>query len=393
MPAPVIARRERREEQRAAQRRVGRSTTLVTSTKSAKRSWLIAVAMAFIGGVGIAYSIARHETNALVSPSVQRISPMHVGLTLGRLLEMEPPELAEVDIAEANLLCARGLPGSENLDVHGALKLIDYWTDQVALETRRNWHRFKDRPEEYENSELYYRIGMLVTVLQQDLGVHYNAELIDVPENKVDEKFLADPSNMFLTGVLGEKRMGTCSSMPVLYAAIGRRLGYPLSLVSAKDHLFLRWQRSGEDAFTNIEATSQGITMHDDDYYKKWRSITEEEIKAGICLRSFTPPQELAVFMQTRAAEMQYHKRSPEALVAYAEAARLWPENRVMKTFMADILVKVAPWEFTSSPAASEAMSPQEMIEQENRRMLAGEHPEIDWNLVFQKNRTTQKNP
>jgi hypothetical protein len=389
----VTSRRERRQEQRAAERTLRRSSSPANAIKPTRRYWLIGLAVAFIGGAGIAYSVARHQAKDLVSPSVQRVSTVHSGLTLGRLLELSVAEVAEVDIAEANLLCAKGLPGSENVDVQGALKLINHWTDRVDLETRRNWHRFKERPEEYENSEVFYRMGMLVTVLQQDFGVRYNAELIDIPDNKVDEKFLSDPSNMFLTGLLSEKPMGTCSSMPVLYAAIGRRLGYPLSLVSAKDHLFLRWQRSGSDGFVNIEATSQGITLHDDNYYKTWRGITEEDIKSGLYLRSLDPMQELAIFVQTRAAVLQYHGRAHDALVAYAEAARLWPENRNLRTFLADAVVRIAPSEFSRVPDGKAAMSSQEMIEQENRRMLAREHPEIDWHLVFQKNHTAPKNP
>lgn len=389
----VTSRRERRSERRATERAVRRSSMPLRSNKVARANWLVAIVIAFIGGVALAYSFAHHQARGLIAPSAQRIAEVHAGLTLGQLLEKPAAELANVDIAEANLLCAKGLPGSENLNVRGSLKLIDYWTDQVGLETRRNWHRFKERPDEYENSEIFYRMGMLVTVLQQDLNVHYNAELIDVPNNKVDEKFLADSANMFITGLLGEKRMGTCSSMPVLYAAIGRRLGYPLSLVSAKDHLFLRWQRSGSDEFVNVEATSQGIALHDDNYYKKWRGITDEDIKSGMCLRSLDPVEELAVFVQTRAAVLQHHNRPQEALVAYAEAARLWPANRVLKTFLADLLVRIAPEEFSPISAAPAPIGSQEIIQQENQRMLAREHPEIDWRLVFQKNHTAPKNP
>lgn len=262
------------------------------------------------------------------------------GFATHRLIERSNTAFT-TDIAEENLRSAQGLPNSENVDVEAALKVIDRWTNVVDHETRRNWHRFQDHPEDYENSEVFYRMGMLVTVLQQDLGVRYNPALVDVPDEKIDEAFLSDPSNIFLNGLLGAKRLGTCSSMPVLYAAIGRWLGYPLHLVTAKDHLFLRWQSPGEATYTNIEATNHGITLPDNDYYKHWRQISDADIKAGRELRSLTSSQEIAVFMQTRAAVLQYHGRLSEALEAYKEAARLWPQNATIQTYIDDLTARM----------------------------------------------------
>jgi hypothetical protein len=58
----------------------------------------------------------------------------------------------------------------------------------------------------------------------------------------MNDGFFADPSKVFLHGLLGPERVGTCSSLPVLYVAVGRQLGYPLKLVTAKGHLFVRWE-------------------------------------------------------------------------------------------------------------------------------------------------------
>ncbi len=305
---------------------------------------------------------------------------------------MSPSELADVDIAEMNLLCAKDLPGSENLEIPKALKIIDYWTDRIDLETKRNRHRFKEHPEEYENSEIYYSMGMIVTVLQQDLDVRYNPALTD-SDNLGDEAFLSDVSNEFLNGLLSDKRMGTCASMPVLYVAIGRRLGYPVSLVNAKDHLFVRWQRPGEGAFRDLEATSQGIVFKTDEDYKAWRKIPDEEIKSGVSLHTLTPEHALAIFMHMRAGALQFHKRLPEAVVAYGEAARLWSENKIFKTYLADAVVKIAPWEFTPIVDERRPLSPKETIDQENRRLLKEQHPEVNLDIVEQKNHITPKKP
>jgi hypothetical protein len=353
--------------------------------------WPLGLAAAFMIGALVVYPIARIQSR-VPEQSRQRISTVPAGLTLGHLLEMSPAQLADVDIAEMNLLCAKDLPGSENLDAQKELQIVDYWTDRVDLETRRNRHRFKEHPEEYENSEIYYSMGMIVTVLEQDLGVRYNPALTD-SENLPDAAFLSDTSNVFLTGLLGDKKVGTCVSMPVLYVAIGRRLGYPVSLVNAHDHLFVRWQKPGEDTYRNLEATSQGIVFKTDEEYRAWRKIPEQEIKSGVSLRSLTPEQTLAIFMETRAGALRFHKRLAEAVVAYAEAARLWPENRIAKTYLADTIVEVAPWEFTPVVKTQRPLSQKERIDQENRRLLKEQHPEMNWDLVEQKNHTDPKEP
>jgi hypothetical protein len=181
--------------------------------------------------------------------------------------------------------------------------------------------------------------------------------------------------------------------MPVLYVAIGRRLGYPVSLVAAHDHLFVRWQRPGEDASRDLEATSQGVVFQTDDYYKEWRKIPEEEIKSGVSLHSLTPQQELATFVQMRAGALQFHKRLPEAVAAYSESAKLWPENRIFKTSLADAIVKFAPSEFTPVVRQRTPLSPEEMIDHQNAELLKREHPDVNWDIVDQKHHAVPNKP
>lgn len=91
--------------------------------------------------------------------------------TFASLLALKPHQLEGTDIALLNLHCAEGLHGSENLDLDKTLDGIDEMATRVRLETERNFHRFRSNPAEYENSEVYFRMAMLVTVLQQDFGI------------------------------------------------------------------------------------------------------------------------------------------------------------------------------------------------------------------------------
>ena len=137
-------------------------------------------------------------------------------------------------------------PITETLVVEEAETLIDGMARRVATETEKYFWKFKANPADFNSSEGYFQVLTLVTVLQQDFGVHYNPERIRSPN-------FADSRDMFLHGLLTGEREGTCVSMPVLYVAVGRRLGYPLKLVAAKGHLFARSEGRRAEFLTSVQ--------------------------------------------------------------------------------------------------------------------------------------------
>jgi hypothetical protein len=239
---------------------------------------------------------------------------------------MSPDELAKVDIAVMNLLCAKGLPGAENLDIPVILKQLDEWAAKVKLETERHLYRVNDPryAEHYANSEARLRAEFIVQVLQEDCQVRYNPDRIYDPDFR-------DSRNMFIHGIMPAASGGTCASMPVMYVAIGRRLGYPMKLVLAHSHIFCRWDDVKERF--NIEGASNGNVLYDpDEYYMTWpKPLNEVEIASGVYLASLTPTQELAVFLEIRGSCCLANRRSPDARAAFAEAHRLEP--RAPNTF------------------------------------------------------------
>ena len=104
------------------------------------------------------------------------------------------------------------------------------------------------------------------------------------------------------------------SSLPVLQVAIGRRLGYPLKLVTTKGHLFVRWEDSTERF--NIEASGNGVNRFSDDYYRHWPlEVSDAEIQAEGYLKSLSPSEELAVFLSIRGMcwrDAHDHKQAAE---------------------------------------------------------------------------------
>jgi hypothetical protein len=164
-------------------------------------------------------------------------------------------ELSRVDIAIMNLACAEGLSGSERTNAEACQRTLDAWAEKVRWQTLKHFRRFEYCPDEFHRSEAYFRALVLITVLQRDCGVRYNPAKIPA-----DAVFTTEDT--FIHGIV-DGLGGTCANMPVVYVAVGRRLGYPLRLVVAHGagfgHFFARWDDPHGERL-NIEATAQGLS-------------------------------------------------------------------------------------------------------------------------------------
>lgn len=223
--------------------------------------------------------------------------------SFAELCAVNTNDLAKYDIALMNLLCAEGLRGAESLNVTDCLATLDNMAASVKFETQRAYYKFREHPENFNNSEGYYDMMMLATVIQQDYGIRYNPAHIEMPSQALesDDSFFANSQDVLIHGLARQNGMGTCSSMPVFYVAVGRRLGYPLKLVKAKGHLYARWDAGSQSRNFNIECTSIGFVSHTDEEYRTWPApFTPEEEKSESYLKSLTPVQELAVFLTIR---------------------------------------------------------------------------------------------
>ena len=244
------------------------------------------------------------------------------------LCALNTNELEHCDVALMNLLCAEGLRGAENLNVSNCLATLDQMAAHVKFETERHLYKFLQNKAEYNNSEGYFRMLMMATVLQQDWDIRYNPDRIPQPGRHPEPStaFFANSQDVLIHGLARHDGKGTCSSMPVFYIAIGRRLGYPLRLVKAKHHLFARWV-DGINGF-NIEGTSIGFVSHDDSYYRGWPApFTAEEEQAESYLKPLTPEQEFSVFASIRGAVLEAANNPAWALGAYAQAFYKDPQS------------------------------------------------------------------
>ena len=276
------------------------------------------------------------STSALPALSVARETALgDPSLELERCCHWSDEELTKLDIAALNLMCAGGLPGAENLDFARLHDWLDDAARQADFQTRRHWYRFNLSLEKYHTSPGFFCCSFLLQTLQEDFKVRYNP--VRARDHKFQDLKCPDPDfrdsrDLFIHGII-DGDGGTCASMPVLYVAVGRRLGYPLTLVESRGHLFMRWDDPagkclGVPEVLNIEGAGEGIALYPDSHYREWpEAWTATDEAGGWFLNSLTPRQELAAFLVTRAACLEDNRRLPEAVQAYIWARDLAPHD------------------------------------------------------------------
>ena len=331
------------------------------NAKSSLRYWQIALGFSSAFSLGLLALIATQSKSQPVRslrPTVPTVTETTPALpTLAELSMMSSEELAQQDLALLNLRAAEGLLGAEKLNVTEVLSTLDRWAQKVKLDTDRNLYRFLQKPDEFHHSEAYYRMLMLVTVLQQDFGVHYNQERI----NDID---FTRSQDLFLHGMVGSSNGGTCVSMPVLYTVVARRLGYPVYLVNAKEHLFCRWDVPGERI--NVEGTNQGMNSFDDLHYRNWpHPISTQEVESGHYLKSLTNAESFSAFLAARGHCFEDSGNRSDAAVCYSLAVKHSSNHPMDRSILSQL---VRPKTIEDYP---ELLAQQERLRQEQERRSA----------------------
>lgn len=254
--------------------------------------------------------------------------------SFAELIELSIMQLEKVDIARMNLLCAEGLPGAEKLDIEKTLVTLDKWSEHVKQDTKKRSTQYFKNPARYDNSFSKFKAVNLALTLMEDFGLGYNMQLIEsgAMSDIRSTRFFKDSKDLFLHGFI-EIKTGSCSSLPVLMVAVGRRIGYPLYLVTCKSHLFCRWD-DGKEKF-NIETASRGVDSKPDSYYRSWpHPSTEQEVQREKYLKTLTPLEDLGIFAQIRAACLQENKQFESSAQAYKVALRAFPESEHLRMYL-----------------------------------------------------------
>lgn len=105
--------------------------------------------------------------------------------------------------------------------------------------------------------------------------------------NKVDDKLI---SHYLAT------RLGNCVTMPVLFVILGQKLGLPVTLSTAPQHVFAKF-RKDDGTWTNLELTSYGGQT--DEHYRERMGISDAALAHHIYLQTLTRKQSAQVIMET----------------------------------------------------------------------------------------------
>jgi len=290
--------------------------------------------------------------------------------------------IGRLDIGALNLICAAGLPHAEELDIVEHLAWLDEAANQVELQTRSSLDELARTPAVYNNSPGYFCCNYLLRALQEILGVRYNPARItdsDFQNPLCINPDFRDSRDLFIHGMM-DGPGGTCASMPVIYVAVGRRLGYPLKLVEAPGHLFFRWEGSRFNVFErfNVEGSGHGISFYSDDFYLTWPSEWLPCDKAGgWYLKSLSPVEELAAFLSTRGSCLEDNGRTREAIQAFEWASSLLPDDLRYSSQLVKLMRRELRDGFRALEAERQAFEMDRMIlEQQKRRLPDQRHPD-----------------
>ena len=257
--------------------------------------------------------------------------------TLGDLLDLPEDKLERVDIARMNLLCATGLPNSDNIRLNDYLRTLDKWGEVAKKAEEQYLPTYYRNPAKYENSLSKFKAITLALTIQEDLKCGYNMDLVysGAMQDWKSTRFFTDSRDLFLHGLV-EQQKGTCASLPFLVVALGRRCGYPLYLVSSKGHLFCRWQDPKETF--NLEVSGRGVDIFPDSHYLKYPlPFTEAERLDEKYLKTHTPTEELGLLMNTRAFCLKANGLNKQGVDAYEKSLRGFPNSKLTRAYINDL--------------------------------------------------------
>ena len=295
-----------------------------------------------------------------IQPAVNSISQAGPR-TVWQLLALPDSELEKVDVIELNLAVAREIPGLEDLDIAKYQRIVDGWANDIRPRLPAAEQAFAQTPEKWQNDVRFFRLGVVASYLNEHVGIAYIDEQKQVQiearkTGKPVEIRYTNPGDLFVHDLIDNKR-GTCGNMPTLHVAMGRRLGWPVSLAAVKAHTVCRCD-DGQVVY-NIETThtEQGgmFSAGTDAEYLEDFGLPKRAITSGSDLNSMTARQMLGYFIGLRARHFADTGRMDLADRDYALARALLPNHR--KTWQASMEVAILKGTHLFNPGETEGPS------------------------------------
>jgi Transglutaminase-like superfamily len=234
-----------------------------------------------------------------------------------------------IDVGMASYLVAADLPAFRNLSPEQYNQTLNDLADRTAAIMTFGQ---RDQPFIYERPDPNWYVYTYASTMI-GLGMDYPEvfKKFELSPGETTSMF-ADERNVFLPGLL-ETGKGSCISLPMLYLAIGQRLGLPVHLVTVGKHTFIRWE--DDHIRLNIETTitNQVAVTENDEGYLKMEGLTRGELQGTDTLRNLTNREVVGILFHARSGVYAAHgpDYSREALRDAERAVHLAPENRLAR--------------------------------------------------------------
>ena len=281
-------------------------------------AWVAAaVAISFVAGWGASSWRAHQDELALGTPVPYS---QRVGTRIGLSAELEAwlakpdVELENADPLELNLLVAKGLPECSSIDIAACKRQVDGWADEIRAELAANPHGFENDRGKW-GTRRRFELAVMGSVLMEDRRIGY-----------VDRVSHSNAGHKFAHGVL-QSGAGTCATLPVIWAALGRRLGHPISIAQVPEHLYCIVDDGQEKI--NLETTgSAHLSMNSDERMR--RMCPPELVANGTFMRPFSNRELIGIFVGLRAEVWEAKGDFEKALSDYQRAHEIVPGNAVI---------------------------------------------------------------
>ena len=133
------------------------------------------------------------------------------------------------------------------------------------------------------------------------------------------------PGAQLLTSYLATRK-GNCVSMPILFLALGERLGIDVTLSTAPLHLFVKWTDNATGKTWNLETTSgAGFTL--DEHYRKNLPMTDEAVANGVYLKTLSRREALSIIATGVLDHLLAAGRYEEAIAVADVLIEAYPAN------------------------------------------------------------------
>jgi hypothetical protein len=268
-----------------------------------------------------------------------------------QLAALSDEELEKVDVVLLNLAVAKQYPGLEDLNVAHYQWTVDKWANSVRKLLTKREHDFQLNPAGWRNDIRYFRISVLCHFMRHVLDIRY----IEEQEREMKEAhargeksgvLYKDPREQFIHGVIDTRR-GTCANIPVVFLALARRLGWPVSLACAESHILCRFD-DGQILY-NIDVAhmdDNGFWTPADELIVKEGRASTFAVRCGSDLRSITDREMLGKFVSCRARVLRDTEQWERADRDYSLARSLFPNNRWIYLQAMGVAIRLAERRF-----------------------------------------------